>query len=137
MKPVKYTIRNKKGARPIVKFSPSTLKMFDGMYRESVAMVLHYISHSYRGITGKSLVIDHEQDALLNQAFSTNDSGVWTSAFSQVDEPAVYTMCTAFSQGIVQRTLSLEDLLAACEQFYSMVDAHLGVNSPKVCFKQS
>jgi hypothetical protein len=81
-------------------------------------------------ITGRVLLLDHEQEQALLARAGADASGTWTSRYSQLPFP-LSQVKPVFADGFLLRSMSgsmSEDLVLA-EAFYALLDAHVAAGA--------
>jgi hypothetical protein len=120
-----FTIRNKT-TRPIMTLTPRMLaKMLAGR-PESVSLVLAKRMRDYKGITGKALSLDYDQQQALLAHAGADARGMWTSRYSHLPYP-LSQVAPIFADGFLLRPNSegLSEDLALAESFHALLDARL------------
>jgi hypothetical protein len=81
-------------------------------------------------ITGRVLLLDHEQEQALLARAGADASGTWTSRYSQLPFP-LSQVKPVFADGFLLRSMSgsmSEDLVLA-EAFYALLYAHVAAGA--------
>ncbi len=120
-----FTIKQKK-TQPILTLAPKVLDAFLKARPESISLVLARTLQSYKLLTNKTLMLQHDQQEQLLARVGADASGMWTSKYSKVRSTLFYVK-NAFTEGFMRRSIGgelLEDL-AIVEAFYEMLDAQM------------
>lgn len=121
------TIRNKSSDHPIITFDKALFKAFLEARPESVTLAIAKHCADYKGLTGKSLHIDHVQEQALLQVRGANEEGVWASKYTAL-KGDLYFLAKAFEDGIMNQSkihCDIADVLRRAEMFYDMLDLYL------------
>lgn len=118
-----HTIRNKASATPILTLSPAFWAHAKATaFPESVSLMLGWLRKEYKALTGKSLVLTHEQDQDFRQWVGADERGMWTSRFSN-KPPKVYQIIRMFETGFLSNSsMSLEEALELAQEFYATIE---------------
>jgi len=117
-----HTIRGKATPRPVVTFTPKFFARMLVSKPEAVTLMLHWFQNEYKALTGKTLVLAHEQQLALEARCGADADGAWRSALDVLPAMA-HAINAVFVRG-VERSASLgglEDVLALSEAFYTML----------------
>lgn len=117
-----HTIRGKATPRPVVTFTPKFFERMLASQPEAVTLMLHWFCREYKTLTGKTLVLDYEQQLALEARCGADVDGAWHSALDHLPAQA-HALNAVFVRGI-ERSASLgglEEVLALSEAFYAML----------------
>lgn len=117
-----HTIRNKASARPIVTFTPKFFERMLASQPEAVTLMLHWLCRKYKTLTGKTLVLDYEQQLALEARCGADVDGAWHSALDHLPAQA-HALDAVFLRG-VESSPSLggpKEVLALADTFYALL----------------
>lgn len=117
-----HTIRGKATPRPVVTFTPKFFARMLVSKPEAVTLMLHWFQNEYKALTGKTLVLDYEQQCALEARCGADAAGAWRSELDGLPAMA-HAINAVFVRGI-ERSASLgglEEVLALSEAFYAML----------------
>jgi hypothetical protein len=124
-----FTLRNKTKQPIMTLTKPMLAKMLEA-HPESVSMALAKQVKEYKSLTGKTLMLDHEQDLILRAHAGADERGWWTSKYNDLPYPLNHVK-PVFSDGFMQRhSGSMLDDLALAEAFHNMLDLQLAALAP-------
>jgi hypothetical protein len=124
-----FTIRNKT-TRPIMTLTPKMLADMLVARPESVSLVLAKTIHDYKKITGKSLLVNSEQQQVLLGHAGADAGGTWTNRYVQLPYPLCHVK-PIFADGFLLREISgsMSEDLALVESFHALLDTQLATTS--------
>lgn len=116
-----HTIRNKSSATPIVTFKAKQWAEFRKCHPEAVSLTIAWLKKNYKQLTGKNLVLSHEQVLEFYSWVGADSSGIWRSKFSGLGLDA-HLISQSFQDGILMSSsLDLETVLRVSNEFFSMM----------------
>lgn len=118
-----HTIRNKSGANPIVTLVPKFFDRCKSSYPEAFGMAFSAFIHQYKAVTGKTVKLDYEQQAVLQALAGADERGYYVSRFTRL--PGVAYQMTMLMGHALERSasFSFEEALTLTQEFYEMLEA--------------
>ncbi len=117
-----HSIRNKSKPTPILTLAAPLMGRMLGCYPEAVSLTLAWFCKRYKELTGKVIVLDHEQELMLLKHAGADPRGMWTSRFSTLG-PVPFRIERAFADGMLLRMGGdMLELLEDAQAFYVMLE---------------
>lgn len=120
-----HTIRNKGKPTPIFTLTPAFFARVQECYPEAVTLALGSMVKQYQTLTGKKIVLDHEQQLALMKMCGADASGTWVSRYSRL-KGRPFRLLRTFESGFLSESLALDEALELAQEFFVLLEKVYG-----------